>query len=168
MTHICVGNLTVIGSDSGLSPGRCQAIIWTNAGIMLIGPLGTNSSEILIDIYTFSFKKTHLKMSFRKWRPFCLSLNVLTHWPPGRCGSNSKGVISKHILHTKFMSTSFDTGLRWMPQNTFIDKLTLVQVMSWCCQATSHYLNQCWPSSIMSYSITRPHWVLILHAISDR
>ena len=40
--HICVGNLTIIGSDNGLSPGRRQAIIWTNAGILLIGPLGTN------------------------------------------------------------------------------------------------------------------------------
>ena len=46
VTHICVGNLTIIGSDNGLSPGRRQAIIWTNAGILLIGPLGTNFSEI--------------------------------------------------------------------------------------------------------------------------
>ena len=66
--------------DNGLSPERRQAIIWTNAGILLIGPLGTNFSEILIEIYTFSFKKRHLKMSSGKWRPFCLGLNVLTHW----------------------------------------------------------------------------------------
>ena len=32
VTHICVGNLTTICSDNGLSPGRRQAIIWTNAG----------------------------------------------------------------------------------------------------------------------------------------
>ena len=38
------------GSDNGLSPGWRQAIIWTNAGILLIGPLGTNFSEILIEI----------------------------------------------------------------------------------------------------------------------
>ena len=55
MTHICVSKLTIIGSDNGLSPGRRQAIIWTNAGILLIRPLGTNSSEILIEICTFSF-----------------------------------------------------------------------------------------------------------------
>ena len=48
VTHICVDNLTIIGSDNGLSPDRRQAIIWTNAGILLIGPLGTNLSEILI------------------------------------------------------------------------------------------------------------------------
>ena len=71
--HICVGKLTIIGSDNGLSPGRHQAIIWTNARILLIGPLGTNFSEILIGIQTFSFKKMHLKMSSVKWRPYCFS-----------------------------------------------------------------------------------------------
>ena len=76
--HICVGKLTIIASDNGLSPWRRQAIIWTNAGILLIGPLGTNFNEILIAIHTFSFKKMQLKMSSAKWRPFCLSLNVLT------------------------------------------------------------------------------------------
>ena len=60
VTHKCVSKLTIIGSDNDLSPGRRQAIIWTNAGILLIGPLGTNFSEILIEIYTFSFKKIHL------------------------------------------------------------------------------------------------------------
>ena len=58
-------------------PGRRQAIIRTNTGILLIWPLGTNFSEISIDIQTFSFKKIHLKMSSGKWRPFCLGLNVL-------------------------------------------------------------------------------------------
>ena len=77
MTHICVGNLTIIGSDNGLSPGRRQAIIGTNVGILLTGPLGTNFSEILIGIQIFSFKKMPLKMSSAKWRPFCLGLNVL-------------------------------------------------------------------------------------------
>ena len=79
VTHICVGKLTIIGSDNGLSPGRRQAIIWNNAGILLIGPSGTNFSEILFGIQTFSFRKMHLKMSSAKWRPFCLGLNVLMH-----------------------------------------------------------------------------------------
>ena len=80
MTHICVGKLSIIGSDNGLSPGRRQAIIWTNAGMLLIGPLGTNFSEILIEILTFSFKKMRFKVSSAKWRPFCLGLNVLIPW----------------------------------------------------------------------------------------
>ena len=46
VTHICVSKLASIGSDNGLSPGRRQAIIWTNDGILLIEPLGTNFSEI--------------------------------------------------------------------------------------------------------------------------
>ena len=77
VTHICVGNLTIIVSDNGLSPGRRQAIVCTNAGILLIGPLGTNFSEILIGIHKFSFTKMHLKMSSAKWGPFSLGLNVL-------------------------------------------------------------------------------------------
>ena len=78
VTHICVVKLTIIGSDNGLSPGRRQAIIWTNAWLLLIGPLGTNFTEILIGNQTFSFKKMHLKMSSAKWRPFGLGLNVLS------------------------------------------------------------------------------------------
>ena len=59
--YICVGNLAIIGSNNGLSTG----------------PLGTNFSDILIEIHTFSFKKMHLKMSSGKWWLFCLDLNVL-------------------------------------------------------------------------------------------
>ena len=93
VTHICVSKLTIIGSDNGLSPDRRQAIIWTNARLLLIGPLGTNFSEILIEILTFSFKKMRLKVSSAKRRTFCLGLNVLTH-----------GVLTKmaSILQTTF------------------------------------------------------------------
>ena len=77
MTHISVSELTNIGSDNGSSPDRRQAIIWTNAELLLIGPLGANFSEILIEILTFSFKKMRLKVSSAKRRPFCLCLNVL-------------------------------------------------------------------------------------------
>ena len=85
VTHICVSELTIIGSDKGLSPGRRQAIIWTNTGILLIEPIGTNVSEISIRIYTFSFKKMHLNMSSVTWRPFCLGLNVLKRSRRGTC-----------------------------------------------------------------------------------
>ena len=75
--YICVSKLTIMDSYNGLSPARRQAIIWTNAGILLIGPLGTNFNEISIEIHLFSFKKMHLKISSGKWRPFWLGLNVL-------------------------------------------------------------------------------------------
>ena len=77
VTLVCVGKLTIISSDNGLSPGRRQAIISTNAGILLIGSLGTNFNEIVIGIQTFSVKKMHLKMSSGKWPPLCFGLNVL-------------------------------------------------------------------------------------------
>ena len=66
MTHICIGKLSIIGSDNGLSPGRRQTIIRTNAGILLIGPTETNFSEILIEIQIFSIKEMQLKMSSAK------------------------------------------------------------------------------------------------------
>ena len=77
VTHICVSKLTTIGSGNGLLPGRCLALMWTNAGILLVGPMGTNFSEILMEIYEFSFKKMHLKMSSGKWQLFCHGLNLL-------------------------------------------------------------------------------------------
>ena len=105
VTRICVGNLTIIGSDNCLSPGRRHAIIWTDAGILLTGP----SKEISMKSY-ISFKKiwkcpliarfmgptwgqheAHLGPTRPRWapwtllsgssgrcRPFCLGLHVLT------------------------------------------------------------------------------------------
>ena len=87
---ICVGKLTIIGSDNGFSPGRWQVIIYTNAGTN-----NCNLSEILSEIDTFSFKKMHLKMSSAKWWQFCLSLNEsslpcldIQHNDKNRCGCN--------------------------------------------------------------------------------
>ena len=99
VTHICVSKLTIIDWDNGLSPERRQATIWTNAGILLIGPLGTNFSEILIEIQTLSLKKIRLKMSFAKCCSSPLGLNVLiigsnsrcVHWPTKNC------ILSCHI-----------------------------------------------------------------------
>ena len=98
--HICVGNLTNIGSDNGLSPGRCQAIIWSrdrsNAGILLLGLVGTNFSETWIQIQIFSLKKIRLTMSSAKYQPFCVSLNVLTNWRRDKMAT---------ILQTMFLNT---------------------------------------------------------------
>ena len=77
MTHVCVSKLTIIGPDNGMSPVGRQAIIWTNAGILLIPNLGTNFREISSEIHSFAFKKMHLKMSSAKGRLFSLGLNEL-------------------------------------------------------------------------------------------
>ena len=77
-THICVGKLTVIGSENGLSPSRRQAIMWTNAGLLSIGPLLTYFNEVLIKTQQFSLEKMHLNMSSAKRGLCCLGPNVLT------------------------------------------------------------------------------------------
>ena len=77
MTHICGSKIIITGSDNDLSPGRRQAMIWTNAGILVIIPLGINFREDLIKINIFSFKKMHAKLSSAKWHLFRLGHNEL-------------------------------------------------------------------------------------------
>ena len=136
VTHICVVKLTIIGSDNGLSPGRREAIIWTNAGILLIGPLGTNFIEILIGIQTFSFKKMHLKMSSAKWRPFCLGLYVL------RVSSAINWHWFRYCLSTQFLIGHFVDP----PKSTYtvftqyMHTFLLSCVVYCCVYVTSSYL----------------------------
>ena len=75
MRHICISKLTIIVSDNGLSPGQRQAIIWTNAGILLIGPLGTNFSEILI-IQENAFDNVAWKMVAVLSGPQCVNVPI--------------------------------------------------------------------------------------------
>ena len=89
----------------------------------------------------------------------CKHFEWLNSLSPGRCNSNFKCAIPEYMLQIKFMGTSCEIALRWRPQNTFDKKLTFVQVMAWCCQATSHYFNQCWPRSKSPYGIIRLQWV---------
>ena len=72
-------NLVSIGPDNGLSPGRRQAIAWTNADLFIIGSLGTNFSEIGVKIQKFPIMKMHLKMSSAKWWPFFPGGDELIH-----------------------------------------------------------------------------------------
>ena len=116
--HICVSRLTIIGSDNGLSSGRRQAIIWTNAGILLNGPLVTNFSEILIEIYTFSFKQMHFKISW-KFRPSTITVEA----------SKTTG--------SGYRSNSLrQSDARWQ------QRTGSTLVMACCLTAPSHHLNQ--------------------------
>ena len=119
-----VGNITIIGSDNGLSPGQCKAIIWTSAGIFLIWTLGTNFNEISIKFHTFSFKKMHWKMSAILSRPRCFMITSahLTHLPR-----------VPHICVSELCQHWF----RWW-------------LVAW--SVPSHYLNQCW--LIVSWTLT--------------
>ena len=108
MIHIFVGKLTIIGSDNGLPSDWCQAIIWTNAGILLIGPLVTNFSGILIKIHTFSFKKNAFenvvwKMAAILSPPQCVYTSVLLlHYSQSKCSSISQLVGSLDTIRGKF------------------------------------------------------------------
>ena len=124
VTHICVSKKTIIGSDNGLPPGRHQAIIWTNAGLLLIGTLGTNFSEILIKIRIFSFKKMGFNVSSAKWRPFCLGLNVLS-----MC-QNTKPLVNDMLILIWFIiDCAFLTWLKCICHTEMAAKRTL----AWQC-----------------------------------
>ena len=57
------------------------------------------------------------------------------------------------------LSVFCEIPIRWMPQHLTDHSSTLVQVMAWCRQATSHYLSQCWPRPLSPYDVTGPQWV---------
>ena len=78
---------------------------------------------------------------------------------PGRSWCDFKTAIFNLVLLIGIFKSSYDNLLRWMPRDFAGDKSKLVQVMAWCRQATSHYLNQCLPRSPTPYGVTRPQWV---------
>ena len=99
MTHICDSKIITIGSDNGLSPGRRQAIIWTNAWILLIQIVETNFSEILIDIHTFSFKEMHLNRKYKYYvyeNVVCEMVRILS-WPQSL--TRTKQITSKPCVY---------------------------------------------------------------------
>ena len=146
VTHICVSKQTIIGSDNGLSPGRRQAIIWTNAGILLIGPLGTNFSENLIKLLTLSFTKMRLNVSSAKMAAILSRPQCVNSLPLGTFSCNLKWVIFKLILSLEHFLWNCHQ------RNAFTDDWsTLVQEMAWYPHATSHHLSQCWLWSMPSF-----------------
>ena len=76
--HICIDNLTINASENLLVTWLALSHYLNQCWNTINWTQGTNFSEIVIEIHTFSFKKTHLKMSSSKWSPFCLGLNVLS------------------------------------------------------------------------------------------
>ena len=83
---------------------------------------------------------------------------------PGKFEWNFRCVIFKQIQVIDGWGISChacEISLIWMSLDFIDGQSTLVQVMAWCRQATSHYLSQCWPSSLSPIDITRPQWVNI-------
>ena len=83
---------------------------------------------------------------------------------PGRFGGDFKILIFNLVLLIGILRSLYDNALRWMPRNITDDKSTLVQVMAWCRQATSHYLGQFWPKSMSPHGVIRPQRVNSHHA----
>ena len=187
MTHKCVGKLTIIGSDNGLSPGRRQAIIWTNAGILLSGHLGTYFSEKLIKIQTFSLKKIRLKMSSAKCCPFRIGLNVLSiaqrgmnfsiyYWcdvftidsycmflfntlKPSQNGRHFPDDILEWIFLNENVWISIEISLKFVPKGQINNIPALVQIMAWR-RLGDKPLNEPMMVSLLTHiCATRPQWV---------
>ena len=155
---MCVGNPTIIGTDNGLSPGRRQAIIWTNAGKLSVRSLGTNFGENLSEISAFSFKKMHLKMSPGKWRPFFLGLNMLTHW-----GREKMTAIFKRHFNCLFViqnvSIVIYISLKFVPEGPINNILALIQIMAWCHSGNKPLSEPMMVSLPTHPCVTRPQWV---------
>ena len=166
-------NWVIICSGNGLSPVRRQAITWTNIGLLSIWLLGTNFSEIWIEIPSFSFKKMHLQMSSAKLAAILsrgrwvneiqiqLELSLLIQLIVLReiFGCDIEYVVLLYILIINTLSISSEFALRWTPQDFSTGKSTLFRVMASYNQATSHYLDQCWLSSKLPYGVIRRQWV---------
>ena len=86
----------------------------------------------------------------------CRRFNSLA---PGEFECNFRHAIFKRILVIDGWGISCEIALIWMSLDFTDDQSTLVPVMAWCRQATSHYRNQCWPRSLSPYGVTRPQWV---------
>ena len=86
---------------------------------------------------------------------------IINSLAPGKFEWNFRYVIFKLISVIDGWGIFCEIALIWMSLDSSDDQSTLVQVMAWCRQATSHYLSQCWPRSLSPYGLTRPQWVLI-------
>ena len=88
-----------------------------------------------------------------------VSYSPINSLAPGKFEWHFRHVIVKQILVINDWGISCEIALAWKPQDLTDDKSTLVQVMAWCRQTTSHYLSQCWPRALWPYGVTRPQWV---------
>ena len=96
-----------------------------------------------------------------RWECYLVTYNLtcILVIGPGIFGTNFKGIIFKLIILKSIQGTRYEIVLIWMPHNLSNEKSTLVRVMAWCRQGTSHYLSQCWDKSMSPYGVFGPEWV---------
>ena len=104
--------------------------------------------------------RLHLYINYKLYQ-----VNSLAH---GKFEWNFVYVIFKWISVIVGWGMSFEIALLWLWLHFMNDQSTLVKLMAWCCQATSLYLNQCWPRSLMPNGFTRPQWVNLDHLSISR
>ena len=92
---------------------------------------------------------------------FPFPLKMINSLAPGGFDYSLKLANFKLISMINILSIFCEIAISWMPQDLTDYLSTLVQVMAWCRQATSHYMSQCWPRSLSPYDITRPQWLMI-------
>ena len=119
---------------TGILPIRHQAITWTNADFLSFGPLGTNFSEVLIEILTFSFKKMDLKMSSVKWRPFC----------PGRDERTFIGYTIQIKQHHYMRIICTSSSLCYTNDSIILDIVMCVFALYRCCCIKEHVIVNQW------------------------
>ena len=152
-THIWIS----VGFGNDLLPGGTESL----SELML-----SSSHEVLMNVICnmcWGIVKLlpHLLGPRELIANLCLSrsANLLILLCLGRSECESKNWIFNLVLLIGIFRSSHDNALGWMLQYHTDDKSTLVQVMAWCYQATSHYLSQCWLSPFSLDGVARPQWV---------
>ena len=162
--------ITVYFEINSSRPAICQQLISWPETVLASWPV-----NFRVDLYTMKLNEVQLWWDFT-WGDTSFNMNVLAEksfiqWTqlgtclyslcinslvPGRFQFNFRWVILKLTLVNGGWGILWNRPLRWMPLDLADDKSTLVQVMAWCRQATSHYLSQCWPRPMLPYGIYRP------------
>ena len=118
-----------------------------------------NCNCCLLKINKKIYMKMYLKMLSVKWQPFCLSLNVLTHW-----GWDKMAAI---------FQTTFWNAFSWMkifdfwfvPQVPINNIPALAQIMAWRRPGADKPLSEPMMVILLTHiCVTRPQWVNPYHA----
>ena len=179
---MCICLLTIIGSFNGLSPSRRQAIIWTNAEILSIGPLKTYHSEIFIDIQILYFiQENAFENVVSKMAAFFLGLNVLTvvvnafhvkgteaviHWCNDKMADTLQTTISNLSYRTKILFFFKSHNRLSKGSNSVNNKAALVQIND-CGQTVDKILSESKVAQLadLQYIPRNMHTVLLCFAL---
>ena len=119
----------------------------------------TNWINFLFTSYQASSENKYRVKFLQNSKIWILRHFFSTHSPLAKGVWNLRYVIFKRLLVIAGWGISCEAALIWMSLGFTDDQSTLVQVMAWCLQATSHYLSQCWPRSLSPCDVTWPQWL---------